>query len=395
MEDHQLLNMVTASYMRAALGPDNASVTGHFKNHPLILARHEQDNVLVDYSVLAVKMPLQIKQRPKSEHEEMLQPLAELCELCDKRGEQIPEGTWEYDWYYFELLDRDKRLEPICWISPELLYNQFPDEREPVVHTIEGLQLVSPAPYSHQLATMDVVGRREGHSAADGEGRKHWQHWLVKTWREHEDAWVKAGQLTYEVVSPWSKQLQFASALIEPTDLSTPGFDNESSALSIAQLGSRAGYPGLYWEMVPLYDRRRLSKIWDAMKHDLFVTSVFNLAAGAKQHPALWQRLENRFVLPFKRMSRHEYLVRLREQNVLEWTRQGATLDELADLLIDARLYCLDESEADRVSRLPTAEKQFYYHENAKRQIRRIRQRLREEGLIEKGRPGRPKKSTE
>ncbi len=392
VEDHALLNAVTVRYIREALESPSAGPFGEFKGHPLLLRRHEYDNVLVDYSVLYIRMPLSGEDLPRTEVGEMLQPLAELCQSRKADGETLPDETWVYEWYYLELLDRDERVEPICWIRPELLYKEFPDDRAPTVHTVGRRELVYPAPYSHQLATMDAVARRASYSIADPKDTEQWRHWLVGTWREQERHWIEEGLLIHEQVKPWTRLLAFDATSVVRDEQAASGLDDGAPGTLLERMIADAGYPGLYWTHIPVYDRRRLGSIWDAMKHEMFVTSVFNLAAGPAQQPALWERLEDRFVVPFQRMSRYDYLVRLREQKVLEWSRAGKTIAEMADLLIDDKLYTLDEDAADTISRLPQMLRSDMYHDNAERQVRRIRRRLCEDGLIEKRKPGRPRK---
>jgi len=400
MEDHQLQNMVTVWYMGEALSVDPATPQGWFRDHPLKLRRHEQDDVLADYSVLRVSIPPRLRKRQPTEPKEMLQPLAELCRQV---GDRLPEGEWRYEWYYFELLDKDERVQPLCWVDPSLLYEFFPAEEQTI--TQQPLEQMSESelkevdweelmgrPYRYQLATMDGVTRTAALSDSDREKRDEWRDWLVRTWRVHEQEWLKEGRLSYETVRPWSRMLAFDPALLEAEDLLSAKARSLDRPLSMARRRSYAGYPGLYWHMVPLYDARHLSLVWEAMKQELYVTSVFNPAARQRQDPELWKRLQERFVLPFQRMSHYRYLVRLREQKVLEWTRdEGKTLSEIARLLVDSKLHPLDPAEADRVSRMSLEHKQYYY-QTARRVAVRIRKRLREAGRLERLPPGRPRK---
>jgi hypothetical protein len=56
------------------------------------------------------------------------------------------------------------------------------------------------------------------------------------------------------------------------------------------------------------------------------------------------------------------------------------------------RLYPLDPQEAARVSWMGQEDKEAYYYPYARRVAIRIRARLRREGLIQRGKPGRPRK---
>lgn len=400
MENHQLHRLVTGWFIREALTTPVGTWNGWFRDHPLCLRRHEQDDAGVDYSVLRVTIPPNLKKRRKTEPEEMLQPLAELCE---RLGEQIPPGEWRYLWYYLELLDRDQRVQPVCWIDPELLYKFFPDKNKSIPRkrlkqlTPQELQQVDwqqimGSPWRYQLATMDAATRSTVVSESDRAKREEWREWLVRTWRAQEQHWLQKGRLSYEAVLPWTRMLAFDPALLEGGD---PGSTRppRRPRVSIGRLRAQAGYPGLYWQKIPLYDLRHLSLVWEEMKQELYVTSVFNLAAKQRQDPKLWKRLEQRFVLPFQRLSHYRYLVRLREQKVLEWTRdEGKSLDEIGELLVESKLHPLDPAEADRVSRMAPQDKASYY-ETARRVAVRLRKRLRDEGLLQRLHPGRPPKS--
>jgi len=403
MEDHELLNAVTVWYIRAALTQPPQTWNGWFRDHPLLLRRHEQDQVLVDFSVLRVPLPLRLRQRGRTEAEEMLQPLAELCERV---GEKMPAGEWAYDWYYLELLDRQERVAPLCWIDPELLYQCFPPPDgalSPAQSKAKGRQQrqsrvgrqTEASPWHYQLAAMDAVARGEVTASFGPATRQQWEDWLVRTWRKHEPQWLQEGQLTYETVLPWSKMLVFDPALLETDHTPARRRQKERPGGSPARLRSQAGYPGLYWQKIPLYDERSLPLIWHAMKEGMYVTSVFNPAAKQRQDPRLWQVLEARFSLPFPRLSHYRYLVRLREQKVLEWRRdEGKILTEIAKLLVDSGLHPLDPVEAARVRRKMPEEKQAYYA-SARRVAVRVVKRLRDEGLIQRGKPGRRPKPTQ
>jgi hypothetical protein len=144
--------------------------------------------------------------------------------------------------------------------------------------------------------------------------------------------------------------------------------------------------------MVPLYDVRDLKRIWWSMKQDLYVTSVFNLAAGPRQNQHLWRRLEERFQLGRRRMTRYRGLLAYREAKVLEWTLEGNSLVETARLLIGAGLHPLDP--AGPLLAQPVPPDQVGANMPGARQVVvRIRKRLREKGQIERLPAGRPKKA--
>ena len=127
------------------------------------------------------------------------------------------------------------------------------------------------------------------------------------------------------------------------------------------------------------------------MQRELFITSVFNVGATQQQDPQLWKHLEERFAIPYQRMRRYRYLELHREQKVLDWTRKGMTVRGMAERLVEEGLHPLkhnlysdpppsdDWERANRVN-------------SAVRVVNRIRERLRSEGLIKPGKPGRPRK---
>jgi len=383
MLEHQLRNLVTVWQMRG----DIEDRSGGFRSHPLVLRRHELDDVVVDYSVLSVSMPLAAGQKHTTEVDEMLQPLAELCE---QHREQMAEWQWDYDWYYFELLDRDARVRPLCWIDPWLLYKHFPEDPDTATRTITSVQELMLSSYRRQLMLIDWVANTPVTSEDERLRREQWREWLIATWRDNEKEWLNEGLLVYGSVEPWSRMLEFHPDAVGSDQADDDQLPEQDLQSSPASGYASTGCPGLQWRMIPLYDHRHLSLIWEAMKQDLFVTSVFNFAARPRQDPRVWENLEKRFVLPFERVSRRTYLARLREQKVLDWSRQGKTLDEMAQLLIDGKLCCLDEAEAERISELPPNMKYGYYFESARAAVVRIRRRLWEDGLIEKRNPGRP-----
>ena len=396
-QDHQIRNMVTAWRMRDGLDGATLGGGGPATGNPLVLPVFEYGNTFTDYSVLQVRMPPAVKQRQRNEPEDMLQPLAQMCRDL---GEKVPEGEWAYKWYYFELLDRDEKVQPLCWINSDLLHEHFPDDREASVRETGPSEVAIRPAYSRQLGTMDYAVRAPKRTDRPMNANERWWKWLLRTWRENEARWLKEGLVTYKTIRGWSQMLDFDKALADQrvadeTEHDEWDTDGGSDHVSFARREAAAGHGGLYWRMIPLYDRRMLPKVWNAMKHDLFATSVFNMAAGVRQDERLWKRMTERFVLPFPRMSRYRYLVRRREQAVLQWTRdEGRTLDEIAWLLIDNGLHCLDEAEAKRISKMARRKKERYFN-SARSVAIRIRRRLHKDDVIPKGKPGRPKRNTE
>lgn len=374
LEECELLNAVTVWYIREMLDPDPRSPSGYFKDHPLMLPVHEQNPAIADFSVLRVPLPLRMKSRPRTEVERMLRPLAQLCE--QHKG-CVPAGQWRYQWYYLELLDRDGDYQPLCWISPWLLSAYLEDDRDRP-ETPDGIPRTPR--YLPRLGEMDLLARTAPDSDKDELLREEWQKWLVRTWTAHEEEWKTAGLVVREHVRPWSQRLEFV-----------PDFITQQQREPLWQKRAWAGHPGLYWRMVPLYDKRHIWKVWTAMKRELYLTSVFNPGSRQRENSKLWRRLEERFALPFQRMTRYRYYVRLREQRVLEWTRQGKSLSEIAERLLEGGLHPLDPDRAEPVH-VNNPDVRDMYLKSARRVAVRIRRGLREDGLIERGKPGRPRR---
>lgn len=384
MTEGQLPNAATVWFIREALAQNGDD----FRDHPLLLPLHELGAGIVDFTALTVNLPFRASKRGKlKEPEEMLLPLAGLCE---ELGAGIRPGKFEYPWYYLELLDRDERVRPLCWISPELLCRPLPDDRDRPATDSGEEQVPMQTPCQRSLLTMDDLWRTPSSGKADENGREMWQAWLAETWNENRTKWVKEGLLSYEPMRPWTSQLRYDPGLRKdpPKSRWAKGDHYVPLHLSLA----RSGPDGLYWQMIPLYDVRDLQKIWWSMKQDLYATSVFNMAAGPAQDKHLWNRLEERFCIRQRRMSRYRYLIRHREQKVLEWTRDEAkTLDQIAQLLMDEGLYPLDGSGPLLAQPLPPNCAQANLA-SARQVAVRIRIRLHKEGVLDKLPPGRPRR---
>jgi hypothetical protein len=383
MTEGQLSNAATVWFIKESLGDHGDG----FRDHPLQLPLHELGAGIVDFTVLTVDLPFRAPKRGKlKEPEEMLLPLAGLCE---ELGTSIEADKFEFEWYYLELLDRDERVRPLCWISPELLYCPFPDDRERPVVEMAGVPMLMENPYQRSLLTMDDLRRTPSANEADEKERALWLTWLAETWQGNEGEWMAKGLLSYEPMRPWTSQLRYDPRLRKEPIKSRWAKENHYVPLHLSR--ARSGPDGLYWTMIPLYDVRDLQRIWWAMKQDLYATSVFNLAARSQQDKHLWRRLEERFQLRQRRMSRYKYLIAMREQRVLEWTTEKKTLDQIAQLLVEAKLHPLDP--AGPLFANPVAEGYREANLSSARQVAvRIRGRLHKAGVLEKLPPGRPKK---
>ena len=223
-------------------------------------------------------------------------------------------------------------------------------------------------------------------------------------------AWQRKGWLVVGDVQPWSQMLEFDPELARETCTAMDRSIGGTGKVGALQYGADqlweyqpedlpawrryayAGYPGLYWRLIPVFDFAKLRDLWEAMKRELWVTSAFNIATGKLRDSPLWQRIEKRFALPFQRMTRYRYYIRLREQKVLEWTRQGKSLSEIARRLVEQGLHPL-EPDRQGLPRIPNEEAWELLVASARRVAVRIRRRLREDGLIERGKPGRRKKT--
>lgn len=248
--------------------------------------------------------------------------------------------------------------------------------------------------YRPELKAMDAVhgplpespGAREQELA----DRDAWREWFLRTWQAHSPEWERRKWLTYEPVRPWAGMLAFRpprkrrKVRAQPPDVET-----EPQEYPIPQTGpATTSVPDLYWRMIPLYDLRHLAKVYRAMKHDLFVTSVFNSAAGPHQDPKLWRQLDRRFALDFRRSTRFRYRSRVRRQRVLEWTLAGRSINESAKRLIEEALHPLDETRRQDAL-LRSGDLEVAYFDAARRTVIRLRQEFREEGLSPRGRGGR------
>jgi hypothetical protein len=376
--------MVTVRQMRDMLAPNTNLSSGRFKHHPLMLPAHEKSDALVDYSVLSVSMPFVLGRGPKTETSQMLRPLARLC-----REHRVKEGEWSYKWYYLELLDREDKLHPLCWISTELLARFFPDE-DLLGALSERDRLRGRWP--RRLEVMDLLPQIQGSSPEEREVYAEWQEWFVRTWQERQSEWRKQGLLITRSVSPWTSMIGFEpklAALMARTQ--NTGWDAESD-LPMWLTHWKAGYSGFYWRMVPLFDIDDAGIVWEEMKRQLFLTSVFNITAGPHQDPELWAQLEERFKHPFQKTSRYRYYIGYREQRVLELSRQGYKLDEIAEHLLNEGFFPFNRSGPTRAKRL-SPEERAEQIPLARRVVVRIRTRLIRDGAIEPRKRGRPPKN--
>jgi hypothetical protein len=155
LADHELRKLVTAGQMRRALAEEQSDWGPLTKTHPLVVPGHEQDKAKWDRSVLLVPLPLRLPGRPRNEAEKLLQPLSQLC--AQHRSEMEP-GWWHYEWFYLELLDQDEEVQPLCWISSELL-----DRSAPEVALGFGTNADSFGPRAELrlLSVMDAVAERD------------------------------------------------------------------------------------------------------------------------------------------------------------------------------------------------------------------------------------------
>ncbi|MEN6640955.1 MAG: hypothetical protein ABFE08_00780 [Armatimonadia bacterium] len=383
VEDHELLSAVTALQMRRFLTelPDGVS-------HPLVLPRHERDRVVCDFSAPRFYLPIRKASKPRRWIERAIAPVAELTERHEEVGEM---GKWTYDWYYFELLDRDRVLRPLFWLSAQLLHHSFTDDRP--LRQISG-SMCERVGHLRQFLTMDYVNG----GASDGSSREieyadEWRAWFAETFRAHEAEWLASGDLLYASVGPWLQHLQFDQDLLHEqgakrsrSDLKGRGHSWKSKFPS--------GLPGVYWKMVPVYDGELRGALWRAMQHELYVTSVFNLGATQDRDPELWQRIEERFALPYQRMSRYRYYERAREQEVLELSLQDYTLDEIAVALVDKGLHPISQDLYPPPPPQPGTDQYDTAVASARRAAERRRKVLRAEGSLKLGKPGRRKKET-
>lgn len=364
IEDHQLMNLATIHWMRGRVD----SLCPAF--HPFMLPLREGSPVIVDHSLPIFTLPLVTRTLPQGELGEILQPLAELCQRY--RG-HFPEGRWAYRWFYYELLDRDGRVRPLCWMDPRLLHAQF--EMQAIG---ESTQVRPALPGEDAFSDLPDCQEQE---RIDG---------FVRHWRQNEQLWMSEGLLRWDPVPRWLSMLRFDRAAAEEEarrSIGAAGYVGPNGPMPL----EAAWYPGLRWNMVPLYDQRQWDAVVWAMKEDLFTTSIFNPAAGSVQSRKLWQRLDDRFGPRFMRMSRQEFRSRLREKRIMELHQEGLTLPEIARSLLKEGLHPLDETTARGV-RESTGDERRMWESRALDAVRTVTRSLRKRHLIPKRKPGRPRR---
>ncbi len=351
IEDDQLPNLVSVYWMRTWI--DN------FKSRfgcslPFQLPRFEGGNAIYDYSVPWFGMPVDPDKLPRNELGSMLRPLAKLC---GKYRGHVMDGAWAYRWFYYELLDRDGRLRPLCWVSPRLLHADLDLERV-------GEKVTSWSPlFLEQTWRYEPA---EYERAADR---------FMAHWRQHERLWVSKGLLRYDGVDGWLSQLRFeAKAGLEERKCWTTeaGHFGPDGPWEL----ENAWFPGLRWDMVPLYDRRQCTTPLRAMKEDLFKTSVFNPAANARQSAVRWRQLESRFGIRFVRTSHEKSRSREREDRIVALFNEGFTKRQIAEVLIDEGLHPLNEAYAAEARRSSAKDRKDWV-DAAYETVRAITRKLR------------------
>ena len=206
------------------------------------------------------------------------------------------------------------------------------------------------------------------------------------------DEWTSGGHVITGPVRPWLSMLEFSDVLASPHGggAGEQAADGPFERLWLEYAATE--HPGLYWRMIPIYDAGALPRIWRAMQDVLYVTSVFNPEARSRQDARRWTALENRYVSSAERLSKTQYRSRLRDGKILAWSKHGKTVDEMAQLLIDEGYCVLDEETAARASDASKEDQALYYFPNARACVVSTRRRLRDAGLVEARRPGRPRK---
>jgi hypothetical protein len=156
-----------------------------------------------------------------------------------------------------------------------------------------------------------------------------------------------------------------------------------------------AWYPGLRWNMIPLYDGRYPDEVPLAMRDDLFRTSYFSPTAGARTDAGLWQHFESRYGLGFQRTSQRAFRALARRARIAELRRDGRTIPEIAGALLDEGLHPLDEKEA-HAARQTTGVPRQKLEISAAETVHAILKSLRKDkkAKVPALRPGRPRKNT-
>ncbi len=95
--------LVCAYALMATLGPD----------HPLYLPMSTDTQLWADFSELPIMLSALVAGVEKPKLPIDVSPLAALCE---QHRDDIGEGeTWEYPFFYLELLAKERRLCPLFW----------------------------------------------------------------------------------------------------------------------------------------------------------------------------------------------------------------------------------------------------------------------------------------
>jgi hypothetical protein len=352
-----------------------------------MLPRHEQDERVWDFSIPRFYLPVPKRPQPRNWIEKVVSPLSRL-------GEAHPEelqGEWAYDWYYLELLDHDRVLRPLFWLSAERLCEHHTDDR-PWRRAVGGVR--ERAGHERHLLAMDYVNGTAGDGGArDLNDRDEWRRWCSKTFGANKDKWVEAGDLSYEPQGPWLQHLKFDADLRHAQTVNPLGTGEQGSSVHW-KTRFASGLPGVYWRMIPIYDARAMGHLWRAMQHELYVTSVFNLGAKQEQDPELWTHMEKRFALPYQRMSRYSYYQRFREQKVADWISEGKTFPEIGVLLVEKGLHPLSRELYPPPPELSGPDAYDLKVETARRTAATIGARLAKRGVIPKRPGGRPKKKS-
>jgi len=193
------------------------------------------------------------------------------------------------------------------------------------------------------------------------------QDQVSETWTEAAPEWEDKEWLRYDWPAAWTEALRFSEAEARVTP---PGPSGPPEGLL-----SR----GLYWEWLPLYDRRSApDDLYRCMLEELYLTSVFN-PRKETAHPAdLRAEIRERFLLPYRRAQKRDELLAQRDDRVLQLRIQGKSLREIACILLEEDLYPLfpqlNRKERSGGPQAPLS--------NALRTIWSIKERLKEEGRL-------------
>lgn len=217
-----------------------------------------------------------------------------------------PETRWAYNYFYFEVLYQEHRLEPDLWIAPR------------------------------SWAIARRTWERSLHHPSAGPHLKPWR----QTWEDM----LQEGTVQRDSPRNWLDMLRWdadSAEVYEP-------FDER-----------------VYWEKVPVYLGVNAETVRQCMREDL-VAVVFSVPDDAADALARWRSWAGRLGLHQRWPTPGEQKLELRRGLVLELLEDGECAADIAEHLIDADLYPVypnsqDPDEYDDTDRLRNAKSTVHH----------------------------------